>query len=111
MAEVVTDHRKAVRPLTGRKFFLIVLAFFGIVMAVNAVFISLALKSNPGVVTKDYYERGIHFNDTLEQANYQKELGWTGELDASYSASRIVYQLRDKDGVCRAEDSPDEGRL
>lgn len=87
-----------VRLFTGKKFLIVVVSFFGVIMAVNAVFITLALKSNPGVVTKDYYERGIHYNETLEQAKYQKELGWSGKLAASYSNGRISYSLLTKDG-------------
>ncbi|MDY0029415.1 MAG: FixH family protein [Pseudobdellovibrionaceae bacterium] len=87
-----------VRLFTGKKFLIVVVGFFGVIMAVNAVFITLALKSNPGVVTKDYYQRGINYNETLEQARYQKELGWVGTLTASYSSGRISYRLLDKDG-------------
>lgn len=82
--------------LTGKKFFVYMLLFFGIIFSVNAVFITLALRSNSGVVVQNYYERGIHYNQTLEQAQFQKELGWMGELviDGSF----MIYSLHASDG-------------
>lgn len=83
--------------LTGRKFFIYVALFFGTVMAVNAVFISLALKSNSGVVEEHYYERGLRYDETLAQAEAQKELGWVVQLRAE--DGRMIYDIRDAGGV------------
>ncbi len=84
---------KTAKPLTGRRFFFYVAGFLGFVVIVNIVFITLALKSNSGVVVPDYYERGIHYNQTLEQADYQKKLGWVSEVDVN--GDEMVYKLVD----------------
>lgn len=81
---------------TGRKFLLWVVAFFGVIIAVNVVFISLALKSNSGVVTESPYERGLAYDKTIARAEEQKKLGWTATLDVEGDRMRVT--LKDKEG-------------
>ncbi|HEY5598161.1 MAG TPA: FixH family protein [Kiloniellales bacterium] len=66
--------------LTGRHVLIAVLAFFGLVIAVNAVFIVLALGSWSGLSTDDAYRRGLAYNETLSQADAQRALGWQARL-------------------------------
>ncbi|MDD3019389.1 MAG: FixH family protein [Alphaproteobacteria bacterium] len=85
---------KPVKPLTGKRFFFYVASFLGFVVVVNIVFITLALKSNSGVVAQDYYQRGINYNQTLDQAEYQKKLGWTSQVDVN--GDMMVYTVLDQ---------------
>ena len=48
-------------------------AFFGVIIAVNSVFITTALNSHSGVVTKQPYEKGLAYNQYLEKAEYYRE--------------------------------------
>lgn len=50
------------------------IAFFGVVIAVNAVFITLAISTHSGVVTENAYQKGIDFNQALAQAKSQPEM-------------------------------------
>lgn len=84
------------KPFTGGKFFLCMLGFFGVIIAVNIVFVSVAIKSNSGVVDEHYYERGVKYNETLAQSDYQKSLGWSGVIDRS--AHEIRFRLSDRNG-------------
>lgn len=53
-----------------------------IVVLVNVTFITLAITTNPGLVTADYYEKGRHFEETvIKRAAARKSLGWTYSAD------------------------------
>ena len=55
-------------------------AFFGVVIAVNIGYIYIAKKTWRGVVTEDSYQKGLNYNETLKQAEKQKELGWQVDI-------------------------------
>ncbi len=67
--------------LTGRHVLIAVLAFFGVVIAANAIFIVLAIQSWSGLSTDDAYRRGLAYNETLRQAEIQRTLGWLARAD------------------------------
>ncbi|MDH5748611.1 MAG: FixH family protein [Rhodospirillales bacterium] len=51
-----------------------------IVVIVNGVMITLALTTWTGLETKDYYLKGIAYNENLEGARRQKVLGWQAHV-------------------------------
>ncbi len=51
-------------------------AFFAVIFAVNIFYIYLSNKSWRGIASQDSYQKGLHYNQTLKQAQKQKELGW-----------------------------------
>ena len=69
------------KPITGRRVLAWMIAFFGVVMVVNGVFVYLALDSWPGLSTPRAYEEGIAYNDTLADAARQRGLGWRSRAD------------------------------
>lgn len=60
----------------GRRFLMIILSFFVTVACVDAYFVYKALSTHSGVVVDKPYERGIHFNELLNEA---KEKGYDSE--------------------------------
>ena len=64
-------------------------AFFALIVCVNSVFIYMALKTHSGVVTEDPYEKGLAFNETLEKAKAQPDLG----DKVSYEAGVLHWKL------------------
>ncbi len=84
-------------PLTGRKFLMILLACFGLVIAVNVAFVVYALKTWPGIEAGDSYENGLHYNQTLEEARLQKALGWRSELTVA-ADGEVRARLDDSSG-------------
>lgn len=62
--------------ITGRAVLLGLIAFFGVIIAVNLGLVYFALHSWPGLSTDDAYQKGLHYNDTLASAAKQSELGW-----------------------------------
>jgi nitrogen fixation protein FixH len=68
------------RPFTGRKMLALLLGFFGLVTAVNGVFIALALGTFPGMTDANPYQNGLAYNRVLDAAESQRALGWRLDL-------------------------------
>lgn len=125
-------------PEKGTWVLFLFVAFFGVVVAVNSVFISKAISTHSGVVTDQPYEKGLAYDEILDKAKSQPDivqravfedgiLRWTlkdtnGQaIDADVMA-RIVRPVsggqdfeitlsHDKDGVYKADlDLPMKGR-
>jgi len=62
--------------LTGLHVLLMLVAFFGIVAAVNIVMIRFALKTHSGEVTAHPYEKGLAYNAAIREAREQEARGW-----------------------------------
>ncbi|WP_300574599.1 FixH family protein [Phenylobacterium sp.] len=71
-------------------------AFFGVIIAVNAVFITAALRTYPGEVSITPYEDGLAFNRQLAQQARQAELGWRAAARAE--AASVVVEIADAQG-------------
>jgi nitrogen fixation protein FixH len=67
---------KAARPITGRAVLFGLLAFFGVVFAVNGALIFFAVNSWSGLSTERPFEAGRDHDRTLAQAEVQTALGW-----------------------------------
>lgn len=50
---------------------------FLLVVAVNAIMITLAVKSFTGLTTTEPYTKGLRFNDQIREAEVYERLGWT----------------------------------
>jgi len=81
------------------------IALVVIVLAVNIAMITLAFTTNPGLVDKDYYEKGRNFeNNVQKQIAARNALGWTGNLDIPDALSRnhaspIRFSVVDEKGL------------
>lgn len=67
----------ASRRFTGRHMTLILVAFFGVVIAVNLVMARFATGTFGGVVVENSYVASQEFNTWLAEARDEKALGWT----------------------------------
>lgn len=87
--------------LTGRHVLLMLLAFFGVIGLVNAYFISVALKTLPGIEAKSAYEESQKFNRGLEAIASQDRKGWQVDvITGGFKAGGpLSVQLRDRAGV------------
>ncbi len=68
------------KPFTGRHMALIFVGGFGIVIGVNALMATLALRGFGGVVVKNSYVASQNFNSWLKEADAQDKLGWDVEI-------------------------------
>jgi nitrogen fixation protein FixH len=82
----------------GRHVLLGLVAFFGLIFAVNGVFIYYALSTFGGGDTSDPYRKGLHYNDTLAEAAREAEQGWDARLTYAATPGHLALNLTDKDG-------------
>lgn len=61
---------------TGRHMAIILVTFFGIVIAVNLVMARFALSTFGGKVVENSYVASQHYNEWLHRAEQQDKLGW-----------------------------------
>ncbi|MEM9422032.1 MAG: FixH family protein [Pseudomonadota bacterium] len=62
--------------LKGHHVLMAIIAFFGVIIAVNIVFVRLALDSFPGEQEKKSYLQGLNYNEVLAQRAEEEALGW-----------------------------------
>lgn len=90
------------RPLTGRMVLLILVAFFGIVAAVNAIMIHYAISTFPGVDDDQPYEHGLAYDRDVAAAHAQDRLGWQVAGHVSRNAdgqTTLTVSMRDNSGL------------
>jgi nitrogen fixation protein FixH len=63
-------------------------AFFGVVLAANAVMIVIAITSWPGLETRHAYQRGLAHDEALAAAAAQAALGWEVEFAFEQAGER-----------------------
>lgn len=76
--------------LTGRGVLLWLLAFFGVVMGVNAWFVTVSATTFRGEDEQKPYLQGVEYNDTLARRAEQKKLGWQATIAADRLAQGLV---------------------
>jgi nitrogen fixation protein FixH len=79
-------------PFTGRHAAAILVAFFGVVIAVNFAMARLASSTFGGVVVENSYVASQNFNGWLDEARREKALGWSAEA-ARLSDGRLILRL------------------
>lgn len=72
----------------------ILLAFFGITIAVNVVFASYAISTFTGEDVAKPYLKGLDYNKTLSARSAQAALGWSAEIDAQRAGTETVVTVR-----------------
>lgn len=82
-------------PQRGTWVLLSFIAFFALIVAVNAVYITTALSTHSGVITKQPYEKGLAYDETLKAAASQPHI----RQDARFENDILYWQLRDVHGV------------
>lgn len=88
---------RRVEGIEGKHVLLAMLAFFGIVFAVNGVLLYQALHTHSGLVAQEPYRKGLHYNERIAASDRQAALGWTSELSVPADGS-VRLALRDSSG-------------
>ena len=86
--------------LTGRFVLVSLLAFFAVVIAVNATMMTLAFRTFSGVDAKNGYEKSQNYNKEIAFARQQAERGWVSDLTFARgpAGAQTVFSLRDAAG-------------
>lgn len=85
------------KPFTGYHMTAIMVAFFGVVIAVNLVMARFAIGTFSGTVVDNSYVASQQYNGWLRAARAQSALGWTTRL--SLDADRSPQLAVRKDGA------------
>ena len=87
--------------ITGRKVLIGMIAFFGVIIAVNSAFVYFALDSWPGLTDNDSYNKGLSYNAELDAAAAQRLNGWQSDLSLATGGgeSLLVATFTDADGA------------
>lgn len=83
--------------LTGGHVLLSLVAFFGVMLLANGIFVYYAITTFGGGDTSDPYRKGLHYNDTLAEATAQDARGWRIELSYNRGAGQLSLLLHDKE--------------
>lgn len=69
------------RAFTGRHMFAALVGMFGVVIGVNLLMATLAVRGFSGVVVENTYVASQHFNRWLDKARAQDMLGWSADME------------------------------
>lgn len=81
---------------------------FGIVLLANGIMVAVAFGSWTGLVERDHFRKGLHYNDRLAAAEAQAELGWRVEVKQENSRAgelTLFLALADPQGRALCADS------
>lgn len=87
--------------LTGKHVAFILAGFFGLMFAVNGVFVYFALGSFSGVSVDDAYRRGLDYNQELAQKQRQEDRNWKHSLvfvQTGEGVGKVTLFLDDEHG-------------
>ncbi|MGE3830535.1 MAG: FixH family protein [Parvibaculaceae bacterium] len=87
--------------VTGRFVFVLLVAFFGVIIAVNLTMAVFASRTWTGLVVENGYVASQHFNSELEQLRRQDKLGWTQRLEVKDGNLVVEFTRRDGSPVSR----------
>lgn len=87
--------------VTGRTVLFAMLGFFGVVTAVNATMIYLAVSSHTGVVTTSSYRAGNGWQAEIEAAQAQLARNWQVDaiIEQAGDGAAVAVAVRDRNGA------------
>jgi nitrogen fixation protein FixH len=91
------------RPLTqelkGRHVLMALIAFFGVMLIANGIFVYFAVATFSGGDTSNAYRKGLDYNQTIAADELQTARGWTAEIGYDDALGRLRLSVRDRDGA------------
>lgn len=91
---------KEPKALTGRTVLFSLVAFFVVVSTVNAIMMTLAIKTMPGADVKSAYEASQTYNAEIARAQAQETRGWSADVTLGKGEGRdVTIRLTDRSGA------------
>lgn len=84
----------SVREIHGRHVLFVLIGFFGAMLAVNGLFIYLAVSTFNGLES-DAYQKGLHYNDRIDAGSRQAALGWSHSVAFGPNGA-VLVSIRDR---------------
>jgi len=97
MSMTGTQQQSTTGQMTGRKLLFIMIAFFGVIIAVNLTLTVFALNTDTGLVVRNSYVASQDFNRMQSAANEQEKLGW--RMDIGRTAGALKIEATGSDGT------------
>ncbi len=94
--------KKAKKELTGWHVLAILLAFFGLMLAVNVYFAVVAVSSFRGEDVPRSYRQGLEYNQTISARDAQAKLGWTARTNTVVQQDgqiKLIVLVQDAEGL------------
>ena len=82
--------------ITGRHVLFAVVAFFGVIFAINGVFLYHALSTYTGVVSQQPYRKGLDYNRRIEAGKAQEATGWSDKVSLNTDTGLIELAILDR---------------
>jgi nitrogen fixation protein FixH len=82
--------------IQGRHVLMGLVAFFGVMLLANAIFVYFAVATFSGGDTSDPYRKGLNYNAALEEAKRQAEQGWRTDVQYDDKTGRLLLSFLDK---------------
>lgn len=82
--------------VTGRFVFVLLITFFGVIIAVNVTMAVFASRTWTGLVVENGYVASQHFNSDLALLRRQEKLGWTQHL--AVRDGNLIVEFTRRDG-------------
>lgn len=98
----MTTSVPAVRPITGRFVLIATVAFFAVVIGINAVMMSLAITTLPGTEVDNAYSAGLAYQHEIVAAQQQNARDWHVQAHIERQSSGgavLAIEARDHSGV------------
>lgn len=83
--------------ITGAHVLWSMIAFFGVIFAVNGVLLTKALSTHSGVVAVEPYRKGLDYNRRIAADECQELLGWSAAVTLD-GGGRLVLEVKEADG-------------
>ncbi|GGK49867.1 FixH family protein [Salinarimonas ramus] len=99
---LASDYVPGGSPLTGRKVLMIMVAFFGVIFAMNVVLLKLAATTFRGLEVESAYRAGQEYNDVLAESAAQRARAWAVDVRVARRADGLVaavFAVSDPDGA------------
>lgn len=77
--------------------------FFAMICVVDGIMVTIAIKTNPGIITDYPYEKGLAYNSVVEAEKAQQALGWKSTL--LYNNKIVIFSIADASGKTIIPDS------
>lgn len=103
---------RSAREIKGGHVLFAMLAFFGVIIAVDSVLIYKAVSTFGGVENVNAYRDGLAYNERIALDSRQAELGWRDRVEAHGAPLRLRVSLENREGeaVARRHVVADVGR-
>lgn len=72
-------------------------AFFMVIVTVDSSFAYLAVHTHTGLITKNYYQKGLKYNDIISTSEKQQKLGWKSEIVFNQNNQLLNFKVLDSE--------------